>query len=98
MVTSEPAPAVVTVPRGVRIGYGVGSVSTATFSTVPGLLLLFYMTNVLAVPAWLAGLVVFLPKLWDMFVNPWVGQRSDRTVSRLGARRPGCSSARSRCP
>ncbi|WP_406312414.1 MFS transporter [Streptosporangium sp. NBC_01639] len=88
MVTSEPAPAVVTVPRGVRIGYGVGSVSTATFSTVPGLLLLFYMTNVLAVPAWLAGLVVFLPKLWDMFVNPWVGQRSDRTVSRLGARRP----------
>ncbi|WP_433244143.1 MFS transporter [Streptosporangium sp. CA-135522] len=88
MVTSEPAPAVVTVPRGVRVGYGVGSVSTATFSTVPGLLLLFYMTNVLAVPAWVAGIVVFLPKLWDMIVNPWVGQRSDRTVSRFGARRP----------
>ncbi|MGV9772801.1 MFS transporter [Streptosporangium sp. NPDC003464] len=88
MVTSEPAPAVVTVSRGVRIGYGIGSVSTATFSTVPGLLLLFYMTNVLAVPAWLAGIVVFLPKVWDMLINPWVGQRSDRTVSRMGARRP----------
>ncbi|OUC88295.1 MFS transporter [Streptosporangium minutum] len=88
MVTPEPAPALVTVPRGVRIGYGIGSVSTATFSTVPGLLLLFYMTNVLAVPAWIAGLVVFLPKVWDMLINPWVGQRSDRTVSRLGARRP----------
>ncbi|MDP9865492.1 MULTISPECIES: MFS transporter [Streptosporangium] len=88
MVTSEPAPAVVTVSRGVRIGYGIGSVSTATFSTVPGLLLLFYMTNVLAVPAWLAGIVVFLPKVWDMLINPWVGQRSDRTASRMGARRP----------
>ncbi|MBB5963054.1 MFS transporter [Planomonospora venezuelensis] len=83
-----PAPATVPVPRGVRVGYGVGSVSTATFSTVPGLLLLFYMTNVLAVPAWIAGLVAFLPKVWDVVINPWVGQRSDRTVSRLGARRP----------
>ncbi|MEV0585608.1 MFS transporter [Nonomuraea sp. NPDC050310] len=72
------------VPRGIRIGYGIGSFCTGTFSTVPGLLLLFYMTNQLAVPAWLAGLVVFLPKLWDMLINPWVGQRSDRT----GGRRP----------
>ncbi|MFF5208815.1 MFS transporter [Streptosporangium sp. NPDC000396] len=88
MVTPAPTPVVVTVPRGVRVGYGVGSVCTATFSTVPGLLLLFYMTNVLAISAWIAGAVVFLPKLWDMFINPWVGQRSDRTVSRFGARRP----------
>ncbi|WP_084780662.1 MFS transporter [Planobispora rosea] len=83
-----PASAAVTVPRTVRIGYGVGSVCTATFSTVPGLLLLFYMTNILAVPAWIAGLVAFLPKIWDVVINPWVGQRSDRTVSRFGARRP----------
>ncbi|MBG0832292.1 MFS transporter [Planomonospora sp. ID67723] len=83
-----PGPASATVSRGVRIGYGVGSVSTATFSTVPGLLLLFYMTNVLAIPAWAAGLVAFLPKVWDIVINPWVGQRSDRTVSRFGARRP----------
>ncbi|MFI6507370.1 MFS transporter [Streptosporangium sp. NPDC050855] len=88
MVFPATPPAAVTVPRGVRIGYGVGAICTATFSTVPGLLLLFYMTNVLAVPAWIAGVVVFLPKLWDIFINPWVGQRSDRTVSRFGARRP----------
>ena len=88
MIKPALAPAVVTVPRSVRIGYGVGSVCTATFTTVPGLLLLFYMTNILAIPAWIAGIVVFLPKVWDIFINPWVGQRSDRTVSRLGARRP----------
>ncbi|MDP9849436.1 MFS transporter [Streptosporangium lutulentum] len=32
--------------------------------------------------------MLFLPKLWDVFINPWVGQRSDRTASRLGPRRP----------
>ncbi|MEV4091927.1 MFS transporter [Streptosporangium saharense] len=88
MVTPAPVPAPLTVPRAVRVGYGVGSVCTGTFSTVPGLLLLFYMTNVLAVPAWAAGLVVFLPKLLDMVLAPWVGRCSDHTVSRLGARRP----------
>lgn len=70
------------VPRSIRIGYGLGSFCTGAFSTVPGLLLLFYLTDRLAVPAWLAGLVVFLPKLWDMVINPWVGQRSDRGGSR----------------
>ncbi|MDH2427630.1 MFS transporter [Sphaerisporangium sp. TRM90804] len=74
--------------RGVRLGYGVGSFCTATFSTIPGLLLLFYMTNILAVPAWLAGVVVFAPKAWDLLLNPLVGQWSDRTVSRWGPRRP----------
>lgn len=88
MVTPAPVPAPLVVPRAVRVGYGVGSVCTGTFSTVPGLLLLFYMTNVLAVPAWAAGLVVFLPKLLDMVLAPWVGRCSDHTVSRLGARRP----------
>jgi GPH family glycoside/pentoside/hexuronide:cation symporter len=74
--------------RSVRVGYGLGSFCTGTFSTVPGLLLLYYLTNVMAVPAGLAGLAVFLPKLWDMVINPWVGRRSDRTVSRYGPRRP----------
>nr|BFE83015.1 hypothetical protein GCM10020093_056160 [Planobispora longispora] len=97
-VSAPGSPSGVTVPRQVRIGYGVGSVCTATFSTVPGLLLLFYMTNVLAIPAWIAGLVAFLPKVWDVVINPWVGQRSDRTVSRFGARRRGCWPARSSCP
>ena len=37
-------------PRSVRVGYGLGSFCSGTFSTVPGLLLLYYLTNVLAVP------------------------------------------------
>lgn len=75
-------------PRSVQVGYGLGSFCSGTFSTVPGLLLLYYLTNVLAVPAWAAGLVVFLPKAWDLVVNPLVGKWSDRTLSRHGPRRP----------
>ncbi|MCK2212756.1 MFS transporter [Actinomadura sp. ATCC 31491] len=77
-----------TVSRGVRLGYGVGSFCTATANAVPGLLLLFYMTNLLAVPAWLAGVVVTAPKVWDLVINPLIGRWSDRTVSRWGPRRP----------
>src|ERR687895_1995075 len=74
--------------RSVRVGYGLGSFCTGTFATVPGLLLLYYMTNVRAVPAGLAGIVIFLPKLWDLVINPYVGRLSDRTSSRFGPRRP----------
>ncbi|WP_336205992.1 MFS transporter [Nonomuraea sp. LPB2021202275-12-8] len=82
------APAATAVSKGVRLGYGVGSFCTATFGAVPGLLLLYYMTNFLAVPAWLAGVVVTAPKVWDLVINPLVGRWSDRTASRLGPRRP----------
>ncbi|WP_157250852.1 MFS transporter [Nonomuraea typhae] len=77
-----------TVSRGVRLGYGVGSFCTATFAAVPGLLLLYYMTNFMAVPAWLAGAIVAGPKVWDLVINPLVGRWSDRTRSRMGPRRP----------
>jgi Na+/melibiose symporter-like transporter len=71
-----------------RIGFGVGSLATATYAVVPGLVLLYYLTNVLGVTAALAGFVVFLPKLLDLVYNPIVGRLSDSTVSRLGPRRP----------
>lgn len=74
--------------RRVRIGYGLGSLCTGTFATVPGLILLYYLTNVLAVPAAVAGAAVFLPKAWDVLINPLVGAFSDRSRLRGGPRRP----------
>ncbi|WP_370501297.1 MFS transporter [Mycolicibacterium sp. jd] len=71
-----------------RIAYGAGSLATATYAVVPGLLLLYYLTNVLGVAASVAGFVVFLPKLLDVVCNPTVGRLSDTTVSRWGPRRP----------
>jgi Na+/melibiose symporter-like transporter len=74
--------------RRVRVGYGLGSVATGTFGTVPGLMLLPYLTDTLGVAAALAGLIVLLPKAWDVVLNPIAGRISDRTVDPRGRRRP----------
>jgi Na+/melibiose symporter-like transporter len=74
--------------RRVRVGYGLGSVATGTFGTVPGLMLLPYLTDTLGVAAAVAGLIVLLPKAWDVVLNPIAGRISDRAVDPRGPRRP----------
>jgi glycoside/pentoside/hexuronide:cation symporter, GPH family len=75
-------------PGAVVRGYAAGSVATGAFGTVPGLLLLPYLTDRLGVAAGLAGLVVVLPKAWDVLLNPVAGRLSDRHESAAGPRRP----------
>jgi GPH family glycoside/pentoside/hexuronide:cation symporter len=74
-------------PR-LRVGYASGGIATGAFGTVPGLLLLPYLTDSLGISALLAGLIVFLPKAWDVVLNPITGRVSDRFASRRGTRRP----------
>ncbi|MFI6517496.1 MFS transporter [Spirillospora sp. NPDC050679] len=68
--------------------YAAGSVGTGGFSTLPGLLLLVFLTDEVGVAASVAGLVVLGPKLLDVLLNPVVGAWSDRTRSRWGPRVP----------
>ncbi|GAB2887702.1 MFS transporter [Nocardioides pacificus] len=75
-------------PRGVRLGYGSGSVATGAFGTVPGLMLLPFLTDSLGIAALWAGFIVFLPKFWDVVLNPIAGRISDRTQDPRGPRRP----------
>ena len=77
-----------TLPRSVRLGYGFGSVATGAFGTVPGLMLLPYLTDSLGIAAIAAGFIVFAPKAWDVVLNPIAGRISDRTVDPRGPRRP----------
>ncbi len=55
--------------------------------TVPGLLLLFFLTNVVGVNPFIAGLVLLLPKLLDIVMHPWFGSVSDRQLAKRGNRR-----------
>src|SRR6478752_1921260 len=75
-------------PMRVRAGYGLGSVATGTFGTVPGLMLLPYLTDTLGIAAAVAGAIVFLPKAWDVVLNPIAGRISDRSTDPRGRRRP----------
>src|SRR3954471_7798489 len=91
MTTAGPSPEVRpagALPRRILAGYSLGSLVTGAFGTVPGLLLLPYLTDTLGVAAGIAGLLILLPKAWDVVVNPLAGRLSDRTRTRWGARRP----------
>jgi Na+/melibiose symporter-like transporter len=63
-------------------------VATGAFGTVPGLMLLPYLTDTLGIAAAVAGVIVFAPKAWDVLLNPVAGRVSDRTTDPRGPRRP----------
>lgn len=73
--------------RGVVTRYAIGSIGTGGFATLPGLVLVFYLTDTLGVTALVAGLVVTAAKVWDVLIDPWIGERSDRTLAATGTRR-----------
>ncbi|MGO4599818.1 MFS transporter [Terrabacter sp. 2RAF25] len=88
-MTSAPSPASgPPLTAAVRRGYGLGSVATGSFGTVPGLLLLPYLTDRLGIYPAVAGVIVFAPKAWDVLLNPVAGRISDRSTHPDGRRRP----------
>ena len=68
--------------------YAVGSLGTGGFATLPGLVLVYYLTDSLGVAAIAAGAVVTVAKVWDVIIDPVIGARSDRMLAERGSRRP----------
>jgi len=68
-------------------GYAIGSLGTGGFSTLPGLVLVYYLTDTLGVAALAAGLLVTVAKVWDVIIDPVIGARSDRSRFMTGSRR-----------
>jgi GPH family glycoside/pentoside/hexuronide:cation symporter len=69
-------------------GFSLGMIGDRIFRDAPALLLLIYMTNYLGIPPALAGIAIFLPKILILFVDPIVGNFSDRLTTPWGRRRP----------
>jgi len=72
---------------GILARYATGEFVTSGFAALPGLVLVFYMTDTLAIPALLAGAVVTVAKVWDIIIDPIVGAYSDREFAARGSRR-----------
>jgi GPH family glycoside/pentoside/hexuronide:cation symporter len=67
--------------------WGVGQIAVQIFRDLPNLLLLFYMTQALAIPPAMAGAAIFLPKLvWGVACDLGVGVISDRLKARVSRR------------
>jgi len=64
-----------------------GSIGMGIWVTVPGIFLLFFLTEVLAVPPLAAGFALLLPNVLDVVLHPWVGRLSDADRAGHGNRR-----------
>ena len=73
---------------GTIMGWSVGTVGPVTLLYVVNYSFMFFMTDLLGVTAALAGTLIFAVRIYDIFADPTMGLVSDRTVSRMGRRRP----------
>src|SRR4051794_35699881 len=72
---------------GIKAGWAVGELAIAGYIGLSMAFMLFYCTQVLAIPPALAGIALLVPRLIDAFSDPLMGAISDRTRSPRGRRR-----------
>ncbi|MET8573516.1 MFS transporter [Streptomyces sp. NPDC005012] len=72
---------------GALLRYSAGSLGMGVWITVPGMLLLYFMTDTLGVAPALAGVTLLIPKVVDAVAHPALGTWSDREARRRGHRR-----------
>lgn len=77
----------VRLPLRALLPFAGGSVGMGIWVTVPGIFLLYFLTDVLAVPPATAGLALLLPNIADIVLHPWVGRLTDADLAGTGHRR-----------
>jgi len=71
-----------------KIGFALGDVYGGGSGVVIGMFYLYFLTDVVRLPAGLAGTLLLVSKIWDAVIDPPLGFITDRTKSRWGRRRP----------
>lgn len=75
-------------PYRLLLGWGFGSLGTATLLNALGTVQLFFFVNVLGMSGTVAGSIIFVSKIYDLVTDAPMGILSDRTRSRWGRRVP----------
>jgi GPH family glycoside/pentoside/hexuronide:cation symporter len=70
-----------------KVGYGLGDMGISISYFAVGFFFLYYLTDIVGMDPYLAGLAFFIGKLWDGINDPLMGVLSDRTRSRFGRKR-----------
>lgn len=70
-----------------KIGYAMGDLGISISYFAVGFFFIYYLTDVVGLAPYLAGLAFFVGKLWDGVNDPIMGVLSDRTRSRYGRKR-----------
>ena len=74
--------------RRLLLSYGLGDAGTGMAASLIGFYLFIFYTSAAGLPAWMAGLVLMVSRLWDAMNDPIVGWLSDHTRTRWGPRLP----------
>ncbi len=76
------------VPVSVKAGWGVGAFGSLGMLWLVNVFLMFFLINHLGMNPALAGIILFITRIYDVVSDPVIGHLSDRTRSRWGKRRP----------
>ena len=71
-----------------KIGYGLGDAASSMFWKLFTMYLLFFYTDVVGISAAVVGTMFLITRIWDTFLDPFIGILGDRTHSRFGKFRP----------
>jgi GPH family glycoside/pentoside/hexuronide:cation symporter len=74
--------------RKTKLAYGAGDLGAAIVTAINGFFLLNFLINVAGLRPGMAGNVFLIVKIWDAVNDPIIGWLTDRTVSKMGRRRP----------
>lgn len=75
------------VPMSQKIAFGVGMLGNQLFPAALGVFMVVLVQSLKMEP-WLAGVLAFLPRVFDAITDPIMGYITDNTRSRWGRRRP----------
>ncbi len=70
-----------------KIGYGLGDLGISISYFAVGFFYMFYLTDIIGMEPYLAGIAIFIGKLWDGINDPIIGILNDQIKSRFGRKR-----------
>ena len=68
---------------GIKFSWASGAFGVAILTNSVAGLILYYLTTVVGISGWVAGLLLMISKLYDAFSDPVAGWLSDRMQSPL---------------
>ncbi|MBN2354100.1 MAG: MFS transporter [Spirochaetales bacterium] len=71
-----------------KLGFGIGDIGGNAMFMIVSMIIPAFLADTLGLIPILAGVAIWVARIWDALIDPIIGPISDRTQTRLGRRRP----------